>query len=174
MTKNVIGVNGKNFIIDPDKLPFMTGFQGSLGDIFLKPADGIKIVKQILIVSGYYSSWYKLRFSEGEYWATVNKKVTFYDREDIIGSDYVYYLAGQEVGRGAFLQDSEYYTGARGGIYANENITDFVPIDSPLARYMEFLDSHPDYCYLADMDSVRRDMGFNYILTTKYGNKSIH
>ena len=75
-----IEIDNHKFKVNPKEHPFLTGFGGSLGDIFYKTNDDVIVTKQILIVSSHYTTYSKIHHKEESFWTFWNDKLIFYDR----------------------------------------------------------------------------------------------
>lgn len=166
MSKEIV-IHDHTFKVNPTKLPFMTGFRGSLAEIFSTVNDEYTITKQILLVGSHYTTWSKLHnnHTNKSFWVFWNDPVIFYDESNIEEPDYVYYENGIEVGRSAFLCSSKYYTGSVGGIFANDDNRKciFVRNNSDLKKYIDWLNSNDEYFYIARFD-CNKDNQFSYVL----------
>ena len=164
-------IDNCDFKVNPYNLPFMTGFGGSLAEIFNKTNDDIIVSKQILLISSHYTTYSKIIHKDESFWTFWNDKLIFYDKSEIEDTDYIYYKNDKEIGRSAFLCESKYYTGSKGGIFANDDSIKlhFIPNDGELKKYIDWIEINDKYYYLCRYYSTYKDSQFNYVL--KHLNK---
>lgn len=164
MSKEIV-IYDHTFKVNPTKLPFMTGFCGSLSEIFSTVNDGFYVSKQVLLVSSHYTTYSLMNHGTESFWSFWNDRLILYDSDTIEGPDNVYYFEDKEVGRSAHLCSSKYYTGNVNGIFANDchSKLKFISIDGELKKYIDWLNTNDEYFYIAKFDYCRQGQ-FSYVL----------